>query len=184
MNMILEEGKYYHLYNRSNNFERVFLSDENYQYFLKKIITYLKPNVEILAYCLMPTHFHFLIKICKNVDIQVQRNLGLVLSSYTKAINKRYSRHGSLFQAHTKAKEIIDEQYLITLISYIHQNPLRSKLVSQLTEWKYSSYKDICVSNTESMISIGFYRQYFCNNDEFRKYSEEIVHFIRKEYWI
>ena len=132
----------------------------------------------------MPTHFHFLIKICKNVDIQVQRNLGLVLSSYTKAINKRYSRHGSLFQAHTKAKEIIDEQYLITLISYIHQNPLRSKLVSQLTEWKFSSYNDICVPNTESMISIGFYKQYFCNNDEFRKYSEEIVHFIRKEYWI
>lgn len=182
--MILEDGKYYHLYNRSNNFERVFLADENYQYFLNKFITYLKPNSEILAYCLMPTHFHFLIKICKNEDLQVQKKVGLVLSSYTKAINKRYSRQGSLFQPHTKAKEIIDEQYLFTLISYIHQNPLRSKLVARLDEWKHSSYNELCGNYHGSVVSKEFYKQYFRSSEEFREYSEEIVQCIRKEYWI
>jgi putative transposase len=182
--MILEELKYYHIYNRSNNQEVVFKAEENYQYFLTKFNEQLNPFIEIIAYCLMPTHFHFLAKIRSNADMIIQKRIGLILSSYTKAINKRYHRNGALFQPHTKAKEITDEQYLFTLISYIHQNPLRSQLVQSFEEWKWSSYIDIVQNNGKSFISREFYRANFKSIDEFKRYSKELVDSVRKEYWV
>jgi REP element-mobilizing transposase RayT len=61
--MHFEYGKYYHLYNRSNNKELLFRSRDNYYYFLEKFRTYIGPYCAVLASCLMPTHFHFLIRI-------------------------------------------------------------------------------------------------------------------------
>ena len=63
-------------------------------------------------------------------------------SSYTKAINKKYTRHGSLFEQHYNAKHIEEENYFITLAFYIHQNPVRSKLVDRAEEWEFSSCQD------------------------------------------
>ncbi len=62
--------------------------------------------------------------------------------SYAKAFNKMYSRHGSLFQAHYNAKPVPNDRYLITLLTYIHQNPIRSGLVNKAEEWMFSSYQD------------------------------------------
>ena len=61
--MPLEEGKFYHIYNQGNNKENIFYSLENYEYFLYKFDGYLSDLVEVYAYCLMPNHFHFLIRI-------------------------------------------------------------------------------------------------------------------------
>ncbi len=72
----------------------------------------------------------------------ISDKIGILLSSYTKAINKRYGRHGSLFQNHSNAKPVPYDRYLITLLTYIHQNPVRSKLVDKAEDWKYSSYQD------------------------------------------
>ena len=55
------ENELYHIYNRGNNKQRIFFKPENYLYFLKKVRTYIHPNCDILAYCLMPNHFHFLV---------------------------------------------------------------------------------------------------------------------------
>ncbi|MBM2817240.1 MAG: transposase [Ignavibacteria bacterium] len=63
-------------------------------------------------------------------------------SSYTKAINIRYDRHGSLFQSHFKAKHVKDEKFYLALATYIHQNPIRSKLVDKAEDWEFSSYQD------------------------------------------
>jgi len=67
---------------------------------------------------------------------------GQLSRSYTKAINKRYKRHGSLFQHHTKAVWIHSDNYLTTAAAYIHQNPVVSGLVDKLEDWIYSSYQD------------------------------------------
>ncbi len=72
----------------------------------------------------------------------ISDKIGILLSSYTKAINKRYGRHGSLFQNHTNAKPVPSDRYLITLLTYIHQNPVRSKLVDKAEDWRFSSYQD------------------------------------------
>ncbi len=169
------EGTYYHLYNRTNNEEPLFRSEENYLYFLKKYRYYLEDYLETVGYCLMPTHFHFLVRVRSLKDVshfgsvahlesevhgkdvphlegvahlenhlsaKISSQIKTLLSSYTKAINKRFGRHGSLFQQNTNAKPVPSDRYLITLLTYIHQNPIRSKLVDKAEEWKYSSYQD------------------------------------------
>jgi hypothetical protein len=146
----------------------------------------------------MPTHFNFLIRVkelsetpetsdtstVSDISIIVKRNIGTLLSSYTKAINKRFKRHGSLFQPHSKTKEIKDEQYLLTLISYIHQNPVRSRLVTKAEEWKYSSYQDLIGNRNGILPDREFFKQYFNNDEELKKYSKEIVSEVKKEVWV
>jgi len=77
-----------------------------------------------------------------SISIKISSQIKTLLSSYTKAINKRYNRHGSLFQQNTNAKPVPSDRYLITLLTYIHQNPIRSGLVSKAEEWIFSSYQD------------------------------------------
>lgn len=146
----------YHIYNRGNNSENTFYHHGNYIYFLKKIRQYLLPNSDFLAYCLMPNHFHFLILandqtvLTKNVKGD-ERNafsegIRIMLSSYTQAINNQENRKGSLFSQNTKCKCLTSEKegenYPFICFNYIHQNPLRAKLVNRLEDWEYSSYKD------------------------------------------
>jgi REP element-mobilizing transposase RayT len=140
--MTLEPGKYYHIYNRSNNREVVFKRTENYHYFIEKYEKLILPFVETISYCFIPTHFHFCIKVTTHDTDLLRKNVGVLLSSYTRAINKRYDRNGSLFQKHTKAIEVDDEAYILTLCMYIHQNPVRSRIVVKQEDWKFSSYGD------------------------------------------
>ena len=115
----------YHVYNQSNNYEALFCSERNYRYFQRKIARHLGPYSDVLCYCLMPDHFHLLLKpnrlgcmpsrsrryLRHNEDHQLpayQQNLSsaikTLLSSYTLAVNKERGRRGSLFKAKTKAK--------------------------------------------------------------------------------
>ncbi len=150
------ENNFYHIYNRTNNEELLFRSEENYRYFLKKYRFYLEEYLETIAYCLMPTHFHFLVRVKEfitdvprlqgvahlNKQNIISHKIKILLSSYTKAINKKYNRHGNLFQQNTKSKPVDNNRYLVTLLTYIHQNPVRSNLVEKAEDWKYSSYSD------------------------------------------
>jgi REP element-mobilizing transposase RayT len=101
----------------------------------------------------MPTHFHFLVRVKdvnSSVDFEssdeysqaISMKVAILLRSYTRAYNKMWSRHGNLFNQHTKAKEIASDTYLITLLTYIHQNPIRSNLVEEAENWLFSSYQD------------------------------------------
>jgi REP-associated tyrosine transposase len=104
----------YHIYNRGNNQQPIFFSDDNYVYFLKKCHRYLKPIADILAWCLMPNHFHFLmdltdasldpVKIGGIFMPAITNGFRLLESSYAKGINKQLDRTGNLFQQKTKAE--------------------------------------------------------------------------------
>ena len=148
------ENQYYHLYNRTNNEEALFRSDENYLYFLKKYRFYLDDYLDTIGYCLMPTHFHFLVRVKSQANssddfkssdeysLLISKQIGILLRSYTRAFNKMWERHGNLFNQKTNAKPVSNDRYLITLLTYIHQNPMRSGLSEKAFEWKYSSYQD------------------------------------------
>ena len=69
-NEILEPDAFYHIYNRGINSEKIFATEENYLFFLSKFKTYLNPVCEVFAYCLMPNHFHFLIKVKSENEIK------------------------------------------------------------------------------------------------------------------
>ena len=102
---------YYHLYNRSINKELLFKEEENYLYFLKQYRKRFEDKLDAIAYCLMPTHFHFLIYCHNEQENSIPQEIGIWLSSYTKAMNKRYNRSGSLFQRHTKAIPVDNDDY-------------------------------------------------------------------------
>lgn len=146
----------YHIYNRGNNKQKIFFIPENYIYFLDKVRTYILPHCDILAYCLMPNHFHFFIHSDKRtISTKLiggkQKNIlsestGKLLSSYTQGINKQNRSTGSLFQQNTKAKPIVkgSNDYDLTCFHYIHQNPMTAKIVKKMEDWPYSSFNDYC----------------------------------------
>jgi putative transposase len=150
------ENELYHIYNRGNNKQKIFFKSENYIYFLLKVRKFILPHCEILSYCLMPNHFHFLVYSDKrttmskliggkerNVFSEGVRNL---LQTYTKGINKQNNATGSLFQQNTDAKPIVKGSNLYDLLCfhYIHQNPMKANLVAKMEDWEYSSFKDYC----------------------------------------
>jgi REP element-mobilizing transposase RayT len=139
--MQLFKGQFYHLYNRSNNNETLFLHVQHYYLFMAKFDK-LREYIRFHAYCLMPTHFHFLVQIDSPDQDPLRRKIGDILSGYTKTINRNYGRRGSLFQQHTKAKIISGNNHLISCLNYIHQNPVRAGLVSSLEDWEFSSYRE------------------------------------------
>jgi putative transposase len=192
--------KYYHLYNRSNNREKVFHAQEKYIQFLGKYRRYSEEYADTIAYCLMPTHFHFLVYI-KPVAIQnklrdhdadsillkmneAKRQIGTLLSSYTKSRNKKLKRHGSLFQRHTKAIEVDDVSYLLSVVTYIHQNPVRAKLVSRQEEWEFSSYRDYVGMRNGTLPKKEIIFNYIQTPEDFKKYSEELFDNIERRYWV
>ncbi|MCF6360605.1 MAG: transposase [Cyclobacteriaceae bacterium] len=145
----------YHIYNRGNNSQLLFFERENYLYLLSKIRTHLYPLVDILAYCLMPNQFHLLVYIPSEshssgdskspdeLNKRIVSAIAIILRSYTRAINKKHGRTGSLFQSKTKAKNLSEKQnYAFTCFHYIHQNPVSAKLVNSIADWEFSSYQD------------------------------------------
>jgi REP element-mobilizing transposase RayT len=146
----------FHIYNRGNNQQKIFFKPDNYVFFLKKVRLYILLHCDIFAYCLLPNHFHFLIHAdkrtiaTKNISGKKKNVLSegfkTLLSSYTQAINKQNKTSGSLFQQNTKAKPIIfgSPVYNVICLNYIHQNPLKAKLVKKMEDWPYSSFRDYC----------------------------------------
>ena len=97
--------------------------------------------VELVSFCLMPNHFHLIIREVKEGGIS--KYMQRVLNSYTKYFNKRYEKSGHLFQGPYKAVHIKDDNHLLYLSTYIHKNP------TELNQWKgkektyiWSSYQD------------------------------------------
>jgi REP element-mobilizing transposase RayT len=151
----MEEEKFYHIFNRGNNRENIFKEEENYHYFLKQYEKYLSGVVDTYAYCLMPNHFHFLVKIkgIKSIETPsrltpVEKGFKDFFISYAKSINKRYNRVGSLFQYKFKRKVIENDKYLRNLVLYIHQNPIEAGFCNEPKEWKFSSYNSILANSS------------------------------------
>jgi len=148
--MKINTDTYYHVYNRGNNKASIFFEDENYIYFLNQFKHHVLPFCEVYAFCLMPNHFHLFIRI--NEKIPFEKGIKNFFISYSKAINKRYNRVGSLFQGRYKASEITSDSYYTTIIRYIHQNPLVAGLIRNMEDYKYSSY-NAYLSKKKSMLN-------------------------------
>jgi REP element-mobilizing transposase RayT len=146
----IEYGYYYHIYNRGHNYQNIFFVEENYHLFLRRYTKYIVPIADTYAYCLLRNHFHFLIRV-KLPDEQT--NQGRVLNptqqfsnffnSYTKTINNRYHRVGTLFQGRFGRILVDSDSYFTHLIAYIHQNPQKHGFVDDFRDYPYSSYQAI-----------------------------------------
>ncbi|NOU19684.1 MAG: hypothetical protein HOO91_19170 [Bacteroidales bacterium] len=155
----IEFGKYYHIYNRGNNGENLFLTAQNYYHFLSLYDKYISSVAETYAWCLMPNHFHLLVRIKDEVDIDFlksekepktalkkakpENQFGHLCNAYAKEFNKQNNRHGSLFEHPFKRIEVTNETYLKRLIYYIHSNPVKHDFADSMIDYPWSSYLTI-----------------------------------------
>lgn len=135
----IEQGQYYHIYNRGINSDIIFKTEGNMHYFFKLIDKHLKNKVAILAYSLMNNHFHLLVKIEETSTITSQAFSNL-FNAYSKAYNKQQQRTGTLFERPFKRIKIQDEKYLKNLILYIHKNPEHHNIVKNFINYEFTSF--------------------------------------------
>lgn len=150
----LAYNTYYHIYNRGNNRENLFKEERNYRHFLKLYAKHIEPIADTFAYCLLPNHFHLLVRIKAAEEIEEtlkvlktfrvlkpSQQFSNLFNAYTKAINNTYPRTGSLFEHPFGRKPVESDAYFTQLVIYIHQNPQRHGLIADFRDWPYSSYQ-------------------------------------------
>lgn len=165
---------YYHIYNRGVNQSDIFFDKRNYYFFQQKVKQYLLPFSDVVAYCLMPNHFHLLICI-KEAD-KITESLRNLFISYTKSLNKEVNRSGPLWEGRYKSKLVPGDDYLLHLTRYIHLNPVKAKLVNKPEDWKFSSYSDYIRENGTTFVNknivlnkVDDYRRFVESYQEFDK---------------
>lgn len=158
-NVVIVPGEYYHLYNRGTEKRNIFSSQHDYDRFLSllylcngNIPVHLQLQgrtlneigqidrgeriIDICAFCLMPNHFHLLVR--EVAENGISRFMQKLITGYTMYFNKRHERSGALFQGKYKATHANNDAYLRYLISYLHLNPV--KLID--SDWKEEGIKD------------------------------------------
>ena len=168
-NTPLEYGKYYHIYNRGVNGAKLFYTATNYEHFLRLYERYLNPVIDTFAWCLLCNHFHLLIRVKEEQQINISdlpnpagtlnsggvegkrlqptyRYFSHLFNAYSQAINKQQARTGALFERPFHRKLVDSEQYFQQLILYIHNNPVRHGFCSHPVEYAWSSYQT-CISD-------------------------------------
>ena len=193
--MQFEKGQLYHILNQGNNRQKIFFKQENYLFFSKKIRTYVLPYADVFAWCLMPNHFHLMLLVGEvSVDVAlsdtdavrqrtINDSIGIMLRSYTNAINKQQNRSGKLFREKTKAEcisctnevtqsfytsegitrvnfENLENQYPQQCFNYIHQNPVKAGLVTDATDWEFSSAQKYAGLREGTLVNMKRAREY------------------------
>ncbi len=209
----LVTGEVYHIFNRGVNKGEIFFSEWDYRRFYSAALHYKNkstkfsyekpfddsndpgsleqdhwdnPKVEILAYCLMPNHFHFLLK--QLVDKGATSFLQKLCNSYSHYVNLKHNRVGPLFQGPFKNVLVKSQEQLIHVSRYIHLNPLISGLVSDLEGYERSSYlayigkiNDKLAERTDVMSDFKTqtdYKRFVLDHADYAKTLESIKHLV------
>ena len=148
----LVRNQFYHIYNRGNNREDLFIEEKNYPYFLNLVKKHVLPIADVYAYCLLKNHFHLLIQ-TNGIDEEhkISKGFSNLFNSYTKSFNKAYKRTGSLFSKPFSRLKITKEDYLRSLIIYIHLNPRHHGFVSNFESYLHSSYSALTQTKNTSL---------------------------------
>jgi putative transposase len=160
---LLHENRYYHVYNGAVGNEKLFVSIDNYHYFLDRIHSYLEPVSNLFCYSLLPNQFHLFLQI-KNAEAVVKQMQTLkyrcnfehcyipqflleqfsnFFNSYAKAYNKFHHRSGRLFLEPFRRMRISDPADFAQLVKSIHARPLHFRLCKNMDHWPYSSYQPL-----------------------------------------
>lgn len=142
------ESGIYHIILRGINKQTIFEEEEDSITFLETLGTYKeKSGYKVFAYCLMGNHIHLLLK-------EENEELGIVMrrigASYVYWYNEKYGRCGHLFQDRYKSEPVENEKYLLTVLRYIHQNPLKAGVVKDVASYRWSSYWEYVGGNQTS----------------------------------
>jgi REP element-mobilizing transposase RayT len=134
----IENGLFYHVYNRGNDKDRIFGDDSDYFAFIEKMkLLAQKYFVDVLVYTLMPNHYHLLV--VQNTEGCISDMMGSLATSAAKRYNLKYGHIGHLFQGPFRYKSVPEDD-VQDVACYIHLNPVRGKLAQEPEEWKYSNF--------------------------------------------
>lgn len=135
-------GILYHVIVRGNYRQKTFLNGRDYEAYLERLARYRKRfGVTVYAYCLMSNHVHLLLETGSDPLSKFMQGLQ---QSYTQYFNRKHHKVGHLFQGRYKAIVCEKDEYLLTLVRYIHLNPIRAKLVQRLDDYRYSGHPEYC----------------------------------------
>lgn len=190
----LTSGNIFHIFDRGVNKQKIFFSEEDYRRFLQVATHYLTskrqfshskkpisdtvsemaeiakidPKVEVLGYCLMPNHFHLLVK--QLVDRGITWYLQHVINSYSHYIHTKHKRTGPLFEGPFKNVLIETDEQLIHVSRYIHLNPIVSGLTKDLDDYLWTSYSSYISDEKDPMCKTKTILGYFKNKKEYRQF--------------
>lgn len=158
----ISETGIYHVMMRGIDKQKIFIDDEDNERFIFTLGRYRqKSGYEIYAYCLMGNHLHLLIKEGPEPLSTSMKRIG---TSYVSWYNWQYDRKGHLFQDRYKSEPVEDDSYFLTVLRYIHQNPLKVGLVDNIESYPWSSYKEYVTD--ARIVSVDFVLSMFAGDRE------------------
>jgi REP-associated tyrosine transposase len=159
-------GQYYHLYNRGASRGRIFFTDGNYQY-LTGLMRRLHSEygVVIIAYCLMPNHYHLLIR--QETEQPLSKFVNVLFNRYVQAVNMQQGRSGTLFEGRFRHKRVERWEYLIHLCRYIHRNPVKGRLVPRPEDWPFSNFMEWIGLRDNGLKDEAFIREHFSRAQDY-----------------
>ena len=194
------ENSYYHIFNRGVEKRNIFEDKQDYQIFKYYLFIYLLPletvlakypqlplrlqarnlngQVDLIAYCLMPNHFHLLLKQA-NKD-SISRFMKQLTNAHTEYFNKKYHRDGGLVQGRFKAALINSEPLLLHISRYIHLNPLVAKLINNLQDYPWSSYLDYFSDSKYSLCKTEIILQQFSSKDTYKQFILDQIEYAKE----
>lgn len=195
----LVNGEYYHIYNRGVAKLPIFSQARNYSHFINTFLYYqfsdvpvrfsqfdpkihsrLSQNrhVELICYCLMPNHFHFLVRQTQDNGITIF--MSKLSNSYTRYYNIQYLRIGPLFQGEFKAVRVESQEQLIHLSRYIHINPITNYLVKNLSAYRWSSYREYIGLTSSNYFVKEAILNNFPSKEEYRRFTLDQVEYAKQ----
>ena len=205
----LQPNSSYHIFNHANGFENIFTEDENYRFFIEKYQQYILPIAETYAYCLLPNHFHLVVRIrrrevleevfrnFKSTNFSKVQNFGKVevtnnmieyyiskqfanlFSCYTQSFNKVNKRRGSLFLKNFRREPIENKAYFLNAVIYTHRNPVHHAFCDRYTDWSYTSFCEIKERNSH-MIEVDKLLRMFGGRESFIDLHEQSANKFRE----
>ena len=199
----------YHIFNHANGFENIFTVDDNYRFYLDKYQQYILPIAETYAYCLLPNHFHLVVRIRRRevleevfrnfkstnfskfpnlekvevtdnmIEYYISKQFANLFSCYTQSFNKVNKRRGSLFLKNFRREPIKNKAYFMNAVIYTHRNPVHHAFCDRYTDWSYTSFCEIKERNSQ-IIEVDKLLRMFGGRDSFIDLHEQSANKFRE----
>ncbi len=149
---VFADGATYHVYCRTGRSEAVFRQPEEARDFLS-VLSEVKrqDNLTLLAWCLMPSHYHFVVR---TATVPLWRSMRLIQGRFAKSFNRRHAVSGSVWQGRYKAKLIIGERHLQQAIVYVHLNPVAAKLAKTPSAYRWSGHREVESGTANGLLDV------------------------------
>lgn len=160
------QSNYYHVYNRGARRRSIFLDDTDYRDALHALKRYSsRYDIAIIAYCLMPNHYHWLIR--QDGDISARYLVQYVFNGYVKTFNARHQSTGTLFEGPYQARHVDRDEYLAHLCRYIHANPVSHGFAASPELWPYSNYLEWIGRRPGTLVDRAFIQTHFPDVEQY-----------------